>query len=239
MERPEIFKEAPSRSRATFANPRDVSETRTRTTSRPHRSWRQDPEGRRSRILDAAVKEFSDQGFRRARLERIATAARVAEGTVYHQFGSKQGLLVAVGQRYGEAMARAAFGDVGANPSPDEIVEIVRNLFAFVSETDGSLAAFLLAHDPLEGGLAQDANRTTMIDAIETRLSLWVELELVRPMDTTIAAEILFGLVESALRDCFLRRGGRHKERYIREVTRCLAANLGVGLSTGAAGPSE
>jgi hypothetical protein len=71
-----------------------------------------------------------------------------------------------------------------------------------------------------------------MIAAIEARLSLWVERGLAEPMDTGIAAEILFGLVESALRDCFLRRGGEGEERYVREVTRCLGAYVGAGLPT-------
>ncbi|MCP4037516.1 MAG: TetR/AcrR family transcriptional regulator [bacterium] len=188
------------------------------------RTWCQDPQGRRSRILDAAAGEFAEHGFRLARLGRIAAAAGVAEGTIYHQFGSKQGLLVAMGERYGEGLARAAFGDLGADPMPDEVARIVRNIFAFVRKTDGSLAAFLLSHDPLEGGAAQDANRTAMIAAIVARLELWVEHGLVEPMDNPIAAEVLFGLVESALRDCFLRRRGAGRERYVREVTRCLEA---------------
>ncbi len=207
-----------------------MSASRAATTARrPGRTWRRDPEGRRSRILEAAIAEFTRQGFRRARLERIAKAAGVAEGTVYHQFGSKQGLLVAVGQHYGEGLARAAFGGLGEDPTPAEVAQIVENLLTHVRETDGSLAAFLLAQDPLEGGPAQDANRTAMIDAIEERILLWAQRGLVQPMDTPIAAEILFGLVEAALRDCFLRSGGEDEQRYVREVTRCLGAYLGAG----------
>jgi AcrR family transcriptional regulator len=209
-------------------SPATASKRRSAGVKAGARSWRRDPEGRRSRILDAAILEFARQGFRRARLERIAKAAGVAEGTVYHQFGSKQGLLVAVGQRYGEGLARAAFGGLAADPAPNELALIVRNIFAYVRDTDGSLAAFLLAQDPLEGGPAQDANRAAMIAAIEARLSLWVERSLVRPIDTHIAAEIQFGLVESALRDCFLRHDGDGEARYVQEVTRCLVAYLGV-----------
>jgi hypothetical protein len=105
----------------------------------------------------------------------------------------------------------------------------VRNIFDYVRETDGSLAAFLLAQDPVEGGPAQDANRTAMIAAIEAALTAWIERGLVQPMDTRIAAEIQFGLVESALRDCFLRSDGAGEERYVREVTRCLGAYVGAG----------
>ena len=67
---------------------------------------------------------------------------------------------------------------------------------------------------------------------IEARLSLWVERGLVEPTDTSIAAEIQFGLVESALRDCFLRRRGEDEERYVREVTRCPGAYVGARLPT-------
>jgi AcrR family transcriptional regulator len=191
------------------------------------RSWRQDPEGRRARIRDAATREFARVGFREARLDRIAKAAGVAEGTVYHQFGSKLGLLVAVGEEYGRGLARVAFSGLGADPLPNEVETIVRNVFSYVRETDGSLAAFLLSQDPLEGGPAQDANRSQMVEAIEARLAFWIEKGIVRPTDTRVAAEIQFGLVESALRDCFLRRGGEGEETYVREVTRCLAAYLG------------
>lgn len=192
------------------------------------RSWRQDPDGRRARILDAATGEFAKHGFRGARLGRVADTAGVAEGTIYHQFESKHGLLVAVGQRYGAGLARAAFGDLAPDPSPGELSRIVQNIFDYVRDGDDALAAFLLSHDPLEGGPAQDENRRLMIGAIEARLRLWVERGLVPPLDTPIAAEIQFGLVESALRDCFIRRGGSEEARTVREVTRCLAACIGL-----------
>lgn len=195
--------------------------------ARPRRrTWRRDPEGRRARILKAATREFAQRGFRSARLDRIAAEADVAEGTVYHQFGSKQGLLVAMGEEYGRSLARAAFEGLGPDPTPDQVGRVVRNIFDHIRETEGSLAIFLLAQDPLEGGPAQDANRTQMLAAIRERIEVWVRRGLVASMDARIASEIQFGLVESALRDCFLRHGGENEEGYIREVSRCLGAYL-------------
>ena len=167
-------------------------------------------------------------GFRRARLGRVAAAAGVSEGTIYHQFESKQGVLVAVGQRYGSGLSQAAFDNRGFDPAPIEVAQIVRNILAYVRAEGEALTAFLLSHDPLEGGPAQDENRRTLIAAIESQLSRWVASGQVAPMDTAIAAEIQFGLVESALRDCFVCRGGQHEERTVREVTRCLTACLGL-----------
>jgi AcrR family transcriptional regulator len=183
--------------------------------------------GRRARILEAAVRAFGREGFGAARVDAIAKAAGVSEGTVYHQFESKQGLLIAVGDRYGRGLAQAAFGGVDASLHPRDAGVIVRNIFTYVRETEGSLAAFLLTNDPAEGGPAQDANRAQMLAAVEAALRRWIDAGLVRDMDPRIAAEIQFSLVESALRECFLRHGGRNEEDYIREVTRCLTAYLG------------
>lgn len=191
------------------------------------RTWRQDPAGRRARILDAASDEFGRCGFRATRLDHIAARAGVAEGTIYHWFGSKHGLLVAVGERYGDGLVDAAFGSLAIPTTPNDIATIVRNIFAYVRATPGALAAFLLASDPVEGGPAQEANRTRMVAAIQAQLDGWRQQGRIPRMDTRVSAELQFGLVESALRDCFLRGDGRDEVSYIREVTHCLAAYLG------------
>lgn len=48
------------------------------------------------RILKAAEKLFSAYGFDAASMQRIATAAGVSKATVFHHFGSKQELYLAV-----------------------------------------------------------------------------------------------------------------------------------------------
>jgi TetR/AcrR family transcriptional regulator, fatty acid metabolism regulator protein len=48
------------------------------------------------RILDAAVKIFAGKGFFQARVSEIAREARVADGTVYLYFKSKDDLLIAI-----------------------------------------------------------------------------------------------------------------------------------------------
>lgn len=48
------------------------------------------------RILDAALVEFSEHGYRGARIERIALNARANKQLIYHYFGDKRGLYEAV-----------------------------------------------------------------------------------------------------------------------------------------------
>jgi AcrR family transcriptional regulator len=194
---------------------------------KPRRRWRQDPAGRRAAILEAATRAFALHGYRRARVDEIARKASVAEGTVYHLFASKQGLLRAVGDAYGEGLVHAAFGDgaVEVRPGP-AVAAMVERIFRYVSESGGPLTAFLLSNDPDEGAPAQAANRERMLAAIEDGLRRAIRTGHVGLRDTRVAAELQFGLVESALRDCFLRAGGKRQGAYVQEVARALNAYL-------------
>lgn len=55
-----------------------------------------DPESTSAAILAAAVKEFTERGFEGARVDNIADRAGVNKRMLYHYFGNKQALYVAV-----------------------------------------------------------------------------------------------------------------------------------------------
>lgn len=55
-----------------------------------------DPERTRSRLMLAAVQEFSDHGFAGARIERISSAAGVNRERLYSYFGDKRRLFETV-----------------------------------------------------------------------------------------------------------------------------------------------
>jgi hypothetical protein len=103
---------------------------------------------------------------------------------------------------------------------------MVERIFRYVSESGGPLIAFLLSNDPDEGAPAQAANRERMLAAIEDGLRRAIRSGHVGLRDTRVAAELQFGLVESALRDCFLRAGGKRQGAYVQEVARALNAYL-------------
>jgi AcrR family transcriptional regulator len=62
-----------------------------------------DGASRRERIIAAAMRRFAERGYRGARVEDIAADVGVAKGTVFLDFGSKQGLFLATFQ---EAVSR-------------------------------------------------------------------------------------------------------------------------------------
>jgi AcrR family transcriptional regulator len=50
----------------------------------------------RSRLLEAAAREFGRAGFERANVDAISLDAGYAKGTIYNYFSSKEDLFVAV-----------------------------------------------------------------------------------------------------------------------------------------------
>ncbi len=60
------------------------------------RRTKEDAEQTRQDLLDAALTIFSQTGYTAARLEDIAEAAGVTRGAIYHHFGSKSELFLAL-----------------------------------------------------------------------------------------------------------------------------------------------
>lgn len=72
------------------------SGTRTREDGAPLRRGRRDPEGKREALLRSARREFARHGFAGARVDEIAARAGVNKQLVYHHFGDKDALYLAV-----------------------------------------------------------------------------------------------------------------------------------------------
>src|SRR5688572_28427378 len=63
---------------------------------KPQRGITRDPERTRGAILAAATQEFTANGLTGARVDAIASRARVNKRMIYHYFGDKEGLYLAV-----------------------------------------------------------------------------------------------------------------------------------------------
>ncbi|MGE0716962.1 MAG: TetR/AcrR family transcriptional regulator [Alphaproteobacteria bacterium] len=72
----------------------------------PARAPQRDAARTRERILRAAVREFAAQGYAGGRIEAIARRSTVAKGLVFHHFGCKEGLYLAVMERIYASLRR-------------------------------------------------------------------------------------------------------------------------------------
>ncbi len=94
-----------------------------------------DPERTSAAILAAAVKEFKEHGYGGARIDAIAKRANINKRMLYHYFGDKDGLYLAVLEgaymSIRAAEARLRFGDLDP---VDGVRELVRFTWRYYQE---------------------------------------------------------------------------------------------------------
>lgn len=109
---------------------------------------RRDPTRTRMRLLEAAIAEFSEQGIHGARTERIARRAGTNIRMLYHYFGSKDDLYVAVLE---VVLAQLRHDELRIDPERDEPLAGLLHVFDYVDAHFGSHPALrkLLAFENL------------------------------------------------------------------------------------------
>ena len=94
------------------------------------------PETRRAAILDAALKLFSQYGYRRTSIDDVAREAEIAKGTVYLNFTSKEEIFRALCERlieYADSAVKVARATGG--PIHERLVAVLEAKFGFFFET--------------------------------------------------------------------------------------------------------
>ncbi len=89
---------------------------RARTKPRPRTK---PPEERRDELMNAAQRLFLKQGVRPTTIEQITSGAKVAKGTFYLYFPSKDEVLAALGERYGQEHLAKIKAAIAAKPEAD------------------------------------------------------------------------------------------------------------------------
>jgi AcrR family transcriptional regulator len=107
-------------------------------------------EATRTAIIDAARTLFARQGYFATRVEQIAQAARVAEGTVYAA-GGKQGLLSLLVEEWASFPVRQESIDrLSEMDDPDEIFRLLARASGQVRRAHGDTMRILLTTAPHE-----------------------------------------------------------------------------------------
>jgi AcrR family transcriptional regulator len=100
----------------------------------------------REKILTSALELFAHNGFDRVTADELAAGARVGKGSVYRQFGSKEGLYAAAiiaGSRKLRSQIERALQE--ERSYPDRIDAIVRHVLSSLRDRGDF---FVLMHDP-------------------------------------------------------------------------------------------
>jgi AcrR family transcriptional regulator len=114
---------------------------------------RADARRNRVRILQAAAELIDKQGFEAVRIEDIAARAGVAKGTVFHRFGNRAGLAVALlDERERQLQDRLLTGPPPLGPGAPPAERLVAFLGALIDFTDENLDLLIVSDHDEPGG---------------------------------------------------------------------------------------
>jgi len=99
---------------------------------------------KRSVILAGAAQVFAEKGFFNSTVAEIARAARVADGTIYLYFKSKDDLLLSVFEEQMGTLVKQARAAVGESASAGEALERVARLHLRAVEEHPAMASVLI-----------------------------------------------------------------------------------------------
>jgi AcrR family transcriptional regulator len=180
----------------------------------------------RARVVAAARDMFAEEGFHRVSLDALAQRADVARATVYHQFGSKLGLLEAVVGDFERRAGLDALAELIEHTPSDRLLRATVTAGSDYWATDPPLVRKTIAIAATDSDAAQllagrDAGRLELLTRVVERLvaddrlqdscspqsaldTLWLltgfaaydELTHGRAMSTAAAAALLAELAE-------------------------------------------
>ena len=122
-----------------------------------------DPQKTRERILACATAQFAARGYEGARVDTIARRCGLAKNMLYHYFGSKEGLFIAVLERMYETLRarQRDFAIRGSDPA-EAMRQLVAHTFSALLEHSEAIA--LLNNENLHKG--RHARRSKRIRAL-------------------------------------------------------------------------
>ena len=182
---------------------------------------------RRDRILQAAARQFADQPYDKVSTVAIAAEADVNRGWIYHEFGSKRDLYLAVLQRTARVPSLPPLtGLLASTDLERSAADVIDAWLDGVSRTRESFLALQRVHtgahsDPVIRGVVREMHEGTIDNVLATIMS--------DPADASPAARALvacFGeLAWQALWE-WLESGRLDRTQVHAVLTKALAAMI-------------
>lgn len=145
-------------------------------------------------IMKAALELFVERGFHGTTVPAVAERARVAAGTIYHYFTSKDALVNAVFQRWKQAMIAEMMRDFPLDGSPREQFRAVWERMAGFAVAHPKPFAFVEIH---QHGAYLDAQsrvlETSILDFGVQMVMRAQSVQALKPLPPTLLMEFSIG----------------------------------------------
>jgi len=150
---------------------------------------------RRSQILEAATRVFSEKGYHRATIREVAQAAGIADGTIYNYFANKAALLLGILDQLNQTPERefhfAQASDIGIE---DWTRQYIQQRFAAIGPEGRRLLQVVMA-EALSNRELREQYSSQIIQPTyalaEGFFSQWVAEGTVRPVNSALALRVV------------------------------------------------
>jgi len=157
---------------------------------------RSSEENTRQRILDAALRLFADRGYDGTTTKDLATAANVAEGTLFRHFSSKKTILIEVASLgWVEILTDllTELSEMGSYKAVDRVMR--RRMLNFKKNNNLMRVCFMEAQfHPELRDLIQSEAIVKMSDVAEAFFQTAMDRGIYRQMNPKIVARVFLGM---------------------------------------------
>jgi len=110
----------------------------------PSNTFHNLPQDKQERIIEVAVREFADNGYRRASLNNMVRRLGIAKGSMYQYFPNKEGLFLHVFDRFTDQVKETLGRAVKLDSGEDFIAQLKQSLHAGLAFIDQNPAYYQL-----------------------------------------------------------------------------------------------
>lgn len=153
-------------------------------------------EDTRSRILQAALRLFSAKGYDGTTTKDLATAANVAEGTLFRHFSNKKAILIEVATAGWVDILTDLLTELSEMGSYNAVAQVMRHRMLKMRENKDLLrVCFIEAqfHPELRDRIQSEVI-SKMTDVAEAFFQTAMEKGIYRPMNPKIVAQVFLGM---------------------------------------------
>ena len=180
----------------------------------------------RDKILSAAVRSFSRNGFHQARMDDIAETAGVSKGTLYYNFESKSLLFSATVTEGIEAVMEEIRASLKSDlPFIDHFKKLIEiNVDMYIRYSDLAQIIFNEVSSGIDESVLRkiEEARGRFIDLVAEELEAGQADDRIRPCNTRLAAVAIVGMMDNLCNLLVRRPGSVDRE----EITDFLSTGL-------------
>jgi AcrR family transcriptional regulator len=189
------------------------------------------PEERRDELMNAAQRAFLEYGVAPTTIEQITSRAKVAKGTFYLYFSSKEEILAALRERFARELLMAVTAAVSRQPSYDWRGKLTNWARACVAGYLDSIAlhdiVFYESRAPSREGLVDNV----IIDHLLELLHSGAEAGAWSINDPRFTAVFLFSGLHGVVDDAHTKEKRINRNRLIQRVEQLCLRSVGLAAS--------